>query len=32
MNLQESLRALAEDEAQVPAHVDAAVMAAWEAS
>ena len=30
MNLQESLRALA-DEAQVPAHVDAAVMAAWDA-
>jgi hypothetical protein len=32
MNLQESLRALAKDEAQVPAHVDAAVMAAWDAS
>src|SRR5215207_3756560 len=36
MNLQESLRALAEDaaddDAQVPAHVDAAVMAAWHAS
>jgi hypothetical protein len=30
MNLQQSLRALTEDEAQVPAHVDAAVMAAWE--
>ena len=37
MNLQESLRALstdaaADDDAQVPAHVDAAVMAAWDAS
>jgi hypothetical protein len=32
MNLQQSLRALAQDEAQVPAHVDAAVMAAWDAS
>jgi hypothetical protein len=31
MNLLESLRALAEDEEQVPAHVDAAVMAAWDA-
>jgi hypothetical protein len=30
MNLQESLRALTQDEAKVPAHVDAAVMAAWE--
>ena len=32
MNLQESLGALADDEVQVPAHVDAAVMAAWDAS
>ena len=37
MNIQESLRALAADDAvddgvQVPAHVDAAVMAAWEAA
>lgn len=32
MNLQESLRALAENESPVPAHVDAAVMAAWNAS
>jgi len=41
MNIQESLRALAaddaaddaaHDEAQVPAHVDAAVMAAWDAA
>jgi len=37
MNIQESLRALAaddaaDDEAQVPAHVDAAVMAAWKAA
>ena len=37
MSLQESLRALAADDAvndepQVPAHVDAAVMAAWDAS
>jgi hypothetical protein len=37
MNLQESLRALstdaaADDDAQVPAYVDAAVMAAWDAS
>ena len=36
MNLQESLRALAkdaaDDDAQVPAHVDAAVMAAWDVS
>ena len=32
MTLQESLRALAEDESRVPAHVDAAVMAAWDAS
>ena len=36
MNLQESLRALAEgpanDDGQVSAHVDAAVMAAWDAS
>jgi hypothetical protein len=32
MNLEESLRDLAaDDEAQVPAHVDAAVMAAWDA-
>ena len=30
MNLQQSLRALSKDEGQVPAHVDAAVMAAWE--
>ena len=32
MSLQESLRALAQDEAQVPAHVDVEVMAAWDAS
>lgn len=32
MNLQESLRALAEDEAQVPLRVDAAVMAAWDSN
>ena len=32
MSIQESLQALAaDDEAQVPAHVDAAVMAAWDA-
>jgi hypothetical protein len=31
MNLQESLRALADEEVRIPGRVDAAVMAAWDA-